>query len=162
MRSDLQFAMRYEFLDNADTHSSHSWSSTYMLSYSSYESPPSQTYSRKTGFACQSGSWELYLEGGKRRTSLKSIEFSEGGFHFNLVNPSIRLLDLSIWRSQVSHIAIRAGGIRCSDACVDEAVITVLQSRNIQVEDLFNVIWSFDLFDSYPAIKLLRIHLLKD
>lgn len=68
----------------AETYSSHSSSLTYISSYCSYLDSPHHTCSKKTGLACQSGSRGFCLEGGKRRMSLKSIEFSEGGFHLRL------------------------------------------------------------------------------
>jgi hypothetical protein len=61
---------------------SHSSSSTNITSYSSYPLSPRHTCSANTGFAAKSGCPDD--KGGNRRTSLKSIEFSEGVFHFIL------------------------------------------------------------------------------
>lgn len=74
--------------ENRETYFSHSSSSTYITSYSSYFGPdrssPHQTWRRKNGFAQKSGFVGSSFSGGNRRTSLKSIEFSDGGFHFRL------------------------------------------------------------------------------
>lgn len=70
------------------TYSSHSLSSTYIASKNSYfglpRSSPQYTCSSNMGLANISGSLECPDMGGNLRTSLKSIEFSDGGFHFNL------------------------------------------------------------------------------
>ena len=79
---------RNEFVGKIKTHSSHSSSVTYISSYCSYlatpRSSPHQTCRRNRGFAQKSGLSGLDGSGGNRRTSLKSIEFPEGGFHFRL------------------------------------------------------------------------------
>lgn len=79
---------RNEFVGKIKTHSSHSSSATCISSYCSYlgtpRSSPHQTCRRNRGFAQKSGLSGLDGSGGNRRTSLKSIEFSEGGFHFRL------------------------------------------------------------------------------
>lgn len=87
------FILRYHqaqgsTVNKVETYLSHSSSSTNNSSWSSYFgcpfSSPQYTWRPKKGFAWNSGWDGLDFDGGKRRTSLKSIEFSEGGFHFNL------------------------------------------------------------------------------
>ena len=54
--------------------------------------PPVNTCSAKIGFAQKSGSLGLLGNGGKRRINLKSMVFSEGGFHFRLRNHEVLLI----------------------------------------------------------------------
>lgn len=67
---------------------SHSSSSTCITSYDSYcptpPRSPHQTCSSNTGFEKKSGLLGFAGSEGNRKTSLKSMEFSDGGFHFNL------------------------------------------------------------------------------
>jgi len=74
---------------NGLSHLSHSSSSTYISSKGSYLSlPPQKTCNPNSGFASRSGWPGRSKSSGKRSTSLKSIEFSDGGFHFLLLNDS--------------------------------------------------------------------------
>jgi hypothetical protein len=62
-----------------------------ILSKNSYEEfelaePPSQVYNRKAGLAVKLGVSGSCGLGGNLSLNLKSIEFSEAGFHFNLSN----------------------------------------------------------------------------
>jgi hypothetical protein len=88
IKRKLRSRMSDESVGKIKTHSSHSSSVTYISSYCSYlgtpRSSPHQTCRRNRGFAQKSGLSGLDGSGGNRRTSLKSIEFPEGGFHFRL------------------------------------------------------------------------------
>jgi len=106
--------MRCEPLDKgASTHFSHSSSSTNISSNCSYRglprSSPHQTNSKNKGFARKSGFRESCGNGGKRRTSLKSIEFSEGGFHFRLPQTSGGRRNDSV--SNRTHILVSVPGV---------------------------------------------------
>ena len=83
----------YQFCPSSagETYSSHSSSVMSILSKNSYEEfelaePPSQVYSRKAGLAVKFGVSGSCGLGGNRNFNLKSIEFSEAGFHFNLTD----------------------------------------------------------------------------
>jgi hypothetical protein len=69
------------------TYRFHSSSETSMQSKNSCELgpfPPSQVWRRKAGLVVKSGTFGSCELGGNRRIILKSIEFSEAGFHFKL------------------------------------------------------------------------------
>lgn len=112
-----------------ETHFSHSSSSTYITSYSSYFGPdrssPHQTWRRKNGFAQKSGFVGSSFSGGNRRTSLKSIEFSDGGFHFRLDAYKFG----NVYATKRSHIHVWVGSrsILGTDTCIYQTIRAVLK-----------------------------------
>lgn len=47
----------------------------------------------------------------------------------------------------ISHIGIRSGRVRRTDTGIDKPVVAVLESRNIHIEDLFDMIRKVNFFD---------------
>ena len=100
--------------------------------------------------------------GVKRSTSLKSIEFSDGGFHFRLPRTAGRVsakLKVAMTangseegeeEARDAHIGIRAGRIRRADACVNEPIVPVLKLRYVDVEYVLDAIGELDLLDLEP------------
>ena len=137
----------------ARAHFSHSSSSTYISSYSSYEPcPPHQIWRRKTGFAWKSGLSGAEAQGGKRKTSLKSIEFSEGGFHFTLRDRSASGAGSRPARQNL-HVWISARCVWRANTSVNEAIVSMLQGRNVNREDLFDMIREVYLLNLYADIS---------
>ena len=98
---------------------------------------------------------------------MKSIEFSDGGFHFRLPHAADTVsakLKVAVTvngskekegrggggEARDAHIGIRAGRVRRADACVDEPIIAVLELRYVDVEYVLYAIRAFDLLDLEP------------
>jgi len=96
--------------------------------------PPSQVYNRKAGLAVKLGVSGSCGLGGNRNFNLKSIEFSEAGFHFNLkrkflqqcprVDVHLFVCPEDIWRLRTSE---------------NQAIVTMLEFLNM-FQDLWDPI----------------------
>jgi len=98
-----------------------------ILSKNSYEEfeladPPSHVYSRKAGLAVKLGVSGSCGLGGNRNFNLKSIEFSEAGFHFNL-----KRKPLQIWSRRYNvHLFICPEDIWRLRTSEDQAIVAML------------------------------------
>lgn len=69
--------------------------------------------------------------------SLKSIEFSEGGFHFSLCGGSVG----HTWeRRGGGHVGVCAGHVGCVHGGVDEPVVPVHERGDVFLKDFFDVV----------------------
>jgi hypothetical protein len=101
------------------THCSHSSFVANISSKGSYlgtpRSSPQYTCNAKNGFAWKSGWVGCERDGGNRSTSLKSIEFSEGGFHLILVSIGIsEIIFYKVGAQYDSHVVVGSCDIRGS------------------------------------------------
>lgn len=88
---------------------------------------------------------------GKRSSSLKSIEFSDGGFHLMLLYrriASTRALRRSL-QALCLHVVICTGRIWRLCARKDQAVIPVLQARQVLQEDRLDAIGELHRLELY-------------
>ena len=89
--------------------------------------PPSQVYNKKAGLAVKFGVSGSCGLGGNRNFNLKSIEFSEAGFHFNLKR---KLLQMWSRRSDV-HLFICPEDIWRLRTSENQAIVTMLEFLNM-------------------------------
>lgn len=124
------------------THFSHSSSSTSIMSKYSCSRPPSHVLSKNAGLASKSGCEGSRASGGNRSSSLKSTEFSDGGFHFKLQRSDIRggLFELPRFTTANSHELICARNVFRLGTRKDQAVVTMLELGYVDIQNLSNVI----------------------
>jgi hypothetical protein len=138
------------------THASHSSSLTTIRSqnvYASWPRPPRKTCKRNIGFSDKSGRFGFSVEAGNRSVSLKSTEFSLGGFHLRLIgvremstiSPYVRLGRANVPTTR-SHVAILPYYVWRIHPSEDQTIVSVFQFRNFLQQDLIQTIGQLHRF----------------